>query len=78
MAGVPVRILTPVADMVPDRVLLNLHGGGFNSDSGSWTETIPIANLTKMKVVAVLYRLAPGASIPGGDRRRASPSTGSC
>ncbi|HVT97935.1 MAG TPA: alpha/beta hydrolase fold domain-containing protein, partial [Acidobacteriaceae bacterium] len=66
MAGVPVRIVTPVADMVPDRVLLNLHGGGFNSDSGSWTETIPIANLTKMKVVAVLYRLAPEHAFPAG------------
>ncbi len=66
MAGVPVRIITPVSDMIPDRVLLNLHGGGFNSDSGSWTETIPIANLTKMKVVAVLYRLAPEHPFPAG------------
>ncbi|MFP5227406.1 MAG: alpha/beta hydrolase fold domain-containing protein [Acidobacteriota bacterium] len=66
MAGIPVRIITPVSDMVPDRVLLNLHGGGFNSDSGSWTEAIPIANLTKMKVVAVLYRLAPEHPFPAG------------
>jgi len=66
MAGVPVRIITPVSGMVPDRVLLNLHGGGFNSDSGSWTETIPLANLTKMKVVAVLYRLAPEHPFPAG------------
>ena len=66
LGGVPVRIVTPMNDMVPDRVLLNLHGGGFNSDSGSWTETIPIANLTKMKVVAVLYRLAPEHPFPAG------------
>jgi acetyl esterase/lipase len=66
LAGVPVRIITPVADMIPDRVLLNLHGGGFNSDSGSWTETIPLANLTRMKVVAVLYRLAPEHAFPAG------------
>ena len=66
MAGVPVRIITPVADMIPDCVLLNLHGGGFNSDSGSWTETIPLANLTRMKVVAVLYRLAPEHPFPAG------------
>lgn len=64
LAGVPVRIITPVADMISDRVLLNLHGGGFNSDSGSWTETIPIANLTRMKVVAALYRLAPEHQFP--------------
>jgi acetyl esterase/lipase len=66
IAGVPVRIITPVAGIVPDRVLLNLHGGGFNSDSGSWTETIPLANLTGMKVVAVLYRLAPEHPFPAG------------
>ncbi len=42
IAGVPTKIITPLA--VPankrGRVLLNLHGGGFNSDSGSLTETI--------------------------------------
>jgi len=66
IAGVPVRIVTPVSGMDPDRVLLNIHGGGFNSDSGSWTESIPIANLTKIKVVAVLYRLAPEHPFPAG------------
>jgi acetyl esterase/lipase len=47
-----------------DRLLINLHGGGFNSDSGSYTESIPIACYTKMKVVAVLYRLAPEYPFP--------------
>lgn len=64
IAGVPVRIITPLSGMNADCVLINLHGGGFNSDSGSLTETIPIANLTKMKVVAVLYRLAPEHPFP--------------
>lgn len=66
IAGVPVRIITP--DGMPeanrDKVLLNLHGGGFNSDSGSYTETIPIAGYAKIKVVAVLYRLAPEHPFP--------------
>lgn len=66
MAGVPVHIVTP--DGMPegnsDKVLMNLHGGGFNSDSGSYTESIPIAFYTKMKVVAVLYRLAPEHTFP--------------
>lgn len=66
IAGVPVRIVTPLR--MPknrrDRVLMNLHGGGFNSDSGSLVETIPIANLTRTKVVAVLYRLAPEHPFP--------------
>lgn len=66
IAGVPVRVITPlhIADDKRDRVLINVHGGGFNSDSGSLTETVPIANLTGMKVVAVLYRLAPEHPFP--------------
>ena len=67
IAGIPVRIVTPV-DPIPankmDRVLINLHGGGFTTDSGSLTESIPIANLTHTKVVAVLYRLAPEHPFP--------------
>ena len=68
IAGVPVRLITPlsIAPEKRDRVLINLHGGGFNSDSGSLTETIPIANLTGIKVVAVLYRLAPEHPYPAG------------
>jgi monoterpene epsilon-lactone hydrolase len=66
IAGVPVRIVMPPHEAKKDRVLINLHGGGFNSDSGSLTETIPIANLTGIKVVAVLYRLAPEHPFPAG------------
>ncbi len=66
IAGVPTRAITPVD--IPasrrDRLLINVHGGGFNSDSGSLTETIPLANLTKTKVIAVLYRLAPEHPFP--------------
>ncbi len=64
IASVPVRIITPLETSGSDRVLVNLHGGGFNSDSGSLTETIPIANLTGIKVIAVLYRLAPEHPFP--------------
>ncbi len=66
ISGVPVRIITPLStpENKRDRVLINLHGGGFNSDSGSLSETIPIANLTQTKVVAVLYRLAPEHPFP--------------
>jgi len=73
IAGVPVRVVTPLniaseerAAEKRDRVLINLHGGGFNADSGSLTETIPMANLTGMKVIAVLYRLAPEHPFPAG------------
>jgi acetyl esterase/lipase len=66
IAGVPVRVVTPegLSAANRDKVLLNLHGGGFNSDSGSFTESIPIAGYSKIKVVAVLYRLAPEHPFP--------------
>ena len=66
IAGVPVRIIYPagVADLGKGPILLNLHGGGGKLDSGSLTETIPIAALAKLPVVAVLYRLAPEHPYP--------------
>jgi epsilon-lactone hydrolase len=68
IAGVPVRVVTPIDAPASNRefVLINLHGGGFNSDSGSFTESIPIANLAKIEVIAVLYRLAPEHPYPAG------------
>jgi acetyl esterase/lipase len=45
-------------------VLINLHGGGFNSDSGSLIEGVPICNLSKIEVVSVYYRLAPENPFP--------------
>ena len=66
IAGVPVHIVTP--DNMPtanrDKILINVHGGGFNADSGSFAESIPIAGYTHIKVVAVLYRLAPELPFP--------------
>ncbi len=66
IAGVPVRILFPkgMRALGSGPVLLNLHGGGFQADSGSLTETVPIAGLTGIPVVAVLYRLAPEHPYP--------------
>ncbi|MGO9083773.1 MAG: alpha/beta hydrolase [Candidatus Sulfotelmatobacter sp.] len=66
MAGVRTDIITPVTmpEVNRNRVLINLHGGGFNSDSGSLIEGIPIANLAKTKVVSVYYRLAPENPFP--------------
>jgi epsilon-lactone hydrolase len=66
IAGVRTDIITPLG--MPDtnrgRVLINLHGGGFVVDSGSLIEGIPIANLAKIKVVSVYYRLAPENPFP--------------
>jgi acetyl esterase/lipase len=65
IAGVPVRIIASAAQ-APDplRIFLDLHGGGFEVDSGSLTENIPIAALTGISVVAVRYRLAPENPFP--------------
>ncbi len=65
-AGVRTDIITPLSMPAENRtrVLINLHGGGFNSDSGSLIEGVPIANLAKIKVVSVYYRLAPENPFP--------------
>ena len=66
IAGVPVRVIRPKGAKPTDAILLDLHGGGFTTDSGSLTENIPIAALTGIPVVAVLYRLAPEHLWPSG------------
>ena len=66
IGGVRTDIITPLE--MPEgnrsRVFINLHGGGFNADSGSLIEGVPIANLAKTKVVSVYYRLAPEYPFP--------------
>ena len=66
LAGVPVDVISPVR-LPPqnrNRVFINLHGGGFNSDSGSRIEGDPIANLAQTEVVSIYYRLAPEHPFP--------------
>ena len=66
MAGVTVDVMTPPSMSESHRnfVLINLHGGGFNADSGSQLEGVPIANLAEIKVIGVYYRLAPEHPFP--------------
>lgn len=66
IGGVRCNVITPLTldAKKKDRVLINVHGGGFNSDSGSLVEGIPIAYLTHAKVVSVYYRLAPENPFP--------------
>lgn len=66
LGGVRCDIITPLTVDAKKRnlVLINVHGGGFNSDSGSLIEGVPIANLTHIKVVSVYYRLAPENPFP--------------
>lgn len=66
VAGVPVKFVRHRgSDWAADkRLLINFHGGGFMVDSGSETETIPIAGLTGITVVTVMYRMAPEHPFP--------------
>ncbi len=66
IAGVRTDVIWPLntTEAERKRVLINLHGGGFVSDSGSLIEGIPIANLARIKVVSVYYRLAPENPFP--------------
>jgi len=66
IGGVSTDVITPLSmpEANRDLVLINLHGGGFNGDSGSQIEGAPIANLAKIQVVGVYYRLAPENPFP--------------
>jgi acetyl esterase/lipase len=68
MAGVPVLLLSPMKmeDRNRTRILINVHGGAFNTDAGTLVENIPIVNLTGIRVIAVKYRLAPESPFPAG------------
>jgi len=66
IAGVPVKLVhrRGTGTASDKRLLINFHGGGFMVDSGSLTETIPIAGLTGIPVVSVMYRMAPEHPFP--------------
>lgn len=69
MGGVYTEVFEPtegVSDSNRDKVLINLHGGGFQigSRSTSHTESIPIAALGKIRVISIDYQLAPEYQFP--------------
>jgi monoterpene epsilon-lactone hydrolase len=77
LGGVSTRVVTPqdgVAARNRDRVLINVHGGGFFSGAGNEAliESIPVAGLGKLKVVTVDYREGPEYQFPAASEDTAS------
>jgi acetyl esterase/lipase len=62
IAGIPVRRFTPNGASAGG-IMIALHGGGFILGSDS-AENIPVACLTGVEVISVLYRLAPEHPYP--------------
>ncbi len=69
IGGVYTEVFTPkagIAKQNKDRVLINLHGGGFvvMARVGGRMESIPVADIGKIKVVSVDYRQGPEYKFP--------------
>jgi epsilon-lactone hydrolase len=69
IAGVPVKTFTPKGKApVKDRLLINLHGGGFTVcwPGCAYLESIPLAGLGGYTVISLDYRMGPEARHPAG------------
>jgi len=77
IGGVHVRVITPKGGVAPqnrNRILMNLHGGGFlwGEGNGAKAESIPIAGVGKITVITLAYRMAPEAKFPAASEDVAS------
>ena len=67
IGGVTTHVITPQGKPHDEqRVLINLHGGGFSmcAEACALLESIPVAALGGYKVITVDYRMAPEATHP--------------
>lgn len=67
IGGIRTRVITPKGKPAdPGRVLINVHGGGFQmcAEACAMLESVPIAAVGGFKVVTVDYRMAPEAVFP--------------
>jgi monoterpene epsilon-lactone hydrolase len=67
--GVPATVILPkggVSAANKDRVLVNVHGGGFYMGAGpeALIQSIPVAALGKLKVITIDYRQGPEYKFP--------------
>jgi acetyl esterase/lipase len=70
MSGVPVHVLTPrdLDTQHMDKALIHVHGGGYCllTAESSWSVSATVADLTKLRVYSIDYRLAPENPFPIG------------
>jgi acetyl esterase/lipase len=69
IGGILTEVITPAEGVAPenrDRLLINVHGGGFTTGarSASLVESVPLAALMRIKVVSIDYRMGPEHSFP--------------
>jgi acetyl esterase/lipase len=70
IGSVPIETIVPKAGIAPenrDRVLIELHGGGFVAGGGGISgavEAVPVATAARIKVITVDYRMAPEFLFP--------------
>jgi epsilon-lactone hydrolase len=67
--GVYTEIFTPaggIPEKNRDRILINLHGGGFGmgARNGGQVESIPVAAVSAMKIISIDYRQGPHHHFP--------------
>jgi acetyl esterase/lipase len=80
IGGVRTQIVTPkngVSARNAERVLINLHGGGFivGAGLGGLAESIPVSGVGKFRVISVDYREAPEYHFPAASEDVASVYT---
>jgi monoterpene epsilon-lactone hydrolase len=69
IAGIPSSTITPAQGIDPankHRIIINVHGGGFNTGGlllGE-VESVPLVGIGKVKVVSLDYRMAPEYHFP--------------
>lgn len=58
IGGVPIETFTPHSDLDEERILINLHGGGFYAGAiyNARMESIPMAHKASVRVISVDYR----------------------
>jgi acetyl esterase/lipase len=69
IAGVQTDVVIPAAGISKknaERVLINLHGGGFSGGArfGGQMESVPVSSVGEIKVITVDYREAPQYKFP--------------